>query len=383
MSNINQQGKIGILTFYKTNNYGAVLQAYALQTTIEKIDSNKRIEIINYVQKFHPPTDFPELPKLSIIKPIAGIKNVLRFLWRIWLHLNPKSVSKRTKFDQFKSNHLNVSLASYNKREDFTDYKIVISGSDQVWNTTITKEDPIYYLDLPDSICKVSYAASFGREHLTTTEKKYVKQFIPQINYLSVREQSAVVNIHQIVSHKAEHVLDPTLLLNDRDWKQLCSNEPREIESPYLLIYGLQYPEGLYSIARKIAQKNKLKTVEIGSAMLRKKFQQVDYFITSAGPVEFVSLFLNADYIVTNSFHGLAFSINLQKEFICIPHDTRATRMISLLETLGIEDHLIGLDSVNRKINFPPLDYQKIIEKLDFERNKSLHFLRNALCNEQ
>ena len=92
-----------------------------------------------------------------------------------------------------------------------------------MWNTALTKNDSIYYLDLPYTVKKISYAVSFGHEHLTTTEKEYLKEFVPQIDYLSVRELSAVESIYNIILRKAEHVLDPTLLLNAKDWKELCS----------------------------------------------------------------------------------------------------------------------------------------------------------------
>ncbi|MCP3941557.1 MAG: polysaccharide pyruvyl transferase family protein [Desulfobacteraceae bacterium] len=375
------QFKIGILTFHKVDNYGAVLQAYALKKAIEKIDRRLKIEIIDYSPKFVD-TSVPTFPGIDLLKPVISIFNFLRYLWRLFIYFRFSSIKKRKAFQAFRSNMMSISPQFYNLKNDIINYDIIITGSDQVWNTDITKGDSTYYLNCCPKAKKVSYAASFGHQNLVTIEKEYVKKYVSRIDCVSVRETSAVEEIKKILGKEVMHVLDPTLLITKDEWKKNICNKVLPIADSYLLIYSLELNQTLYKTAKVVAKKLNLKIVEIGLNGLRRPYQQADFIFNCVGPQGFINLFLNASFIVTNSFHGLAFSVNFKKNFYCAPHHTRAARMLSLLTILKLKDRLIlNQNAKLNKENFS-VDFTGVHEKLQQERDKSILFLSKALIHE-
>ncbi|MDD4320858.1 MAG: polysaccharide pyruvyl transferase family protein [Acidaminococcaceae bacterium] len=357
--------KIGILTFHDADNYGAVLQAYALKETIKKIEED--VEILNYKR---------QVSSRNIILLIKSILSTLMYLYP------PRSIRK-IKFTKFRNKYMDISKDTFFNSAEIKGKDIYVVGSDQVWNSEITNYDEAYFL----KFCrghekKIAYAASIGKDILKHEEKKFLKNNVSNIDYISVREDSAVKIIRDFIEKKVTHVLDPTLLADRDIWDRLiCENKNR---SNYLLVYRLTDNEEVLRVAELIAKKLKLKVLYIDNLALSKnclirkrryKFRD----IKGVGPIDFITLFKNASFVVTNSFHGTAFSIVFNKDFITIPHETRGTRMISLLKLLKL-DHRLITNSKQLTDDYPlNIDYQIPNKLLEREREKSIAFLKNAI----
>ena len=211
--------KIGILTFHKAHNYGAMLQAFALS---KKLNSNYNVEIINYYNK-------RIFNGYKVIRPFK--KNILKSFKRL-LHdifYFKVDLERYKSFDNFINNKCNLS-SNYNDKDlikGINDYNILIAGSDQVWNKNIVGElSDIYTLNFPTSkdCKKISYAASIGQTSLISEYESEYKKKISQIDYISVREQDAKNELEKIIDNEIKEVLDPTLLLTKDDWDEEISS---------------------------------------------------------------------------------------------------------------------------------------------------------------
>jgi hypothetical protein len=368
--------KIAILSFHKADNYGGILQIFALQKVVSDI-SKMKVEILDFDQEYITNLK-PILPKFVNYKLYT--KNVIRYFWRCYLYQTTHARKKRLRFNLFRNETLTISKRFSTKEENVAGYSTYIVGSDQIWNSKLTNGDTTLFLDfVPNESRKISYAASFGHDYLTTIEKQNIIRYIPRMNYVSVREKEAVRLTTELIDREVALVLDPTLLLEQDKWYQKFSKNEKCINSPYLLIYALEYNEQLYLIAQKVAALMKLKIVEISGPGLSRTKIKVNKKIRDAGPVEFINFFRNAGFIVTNSFHGTAFSINFNKNFLCIPHKTRRTRMDSLLELLNLENRSMESEKELSKNYNLDIKYDRANELLKEERLISYNFLEKAI----
>jgi len=291
--------KVGILTFQFADNYGAVLQCLALQESCKKYAGE--VFIINY------------LPRRMISK----------YIW-IKKKLIPKRVEK--KFEEFRK--------CYFKRSSVNDkYDVIIVGSDQVWNFDITGYDDFWINPKIDCKRLCSYAASFGKSKLSENEKKYInnhKTVFERYDVLSVRENAGVHFLNSI-GVNAETVCDPTMLLyynldmynNMAKKTQVCPAEK------YLFVYSLEYSVELDQIIKKVKEETKLKVYSIHP--MNDSLQICDEFVENASVDDFLSLIKNAEYVLTNSFHGLAFSYIFRKKVYCVHHSSLSSRQAELI----------------------------------------------------
>ena len=364
--------KIGILTFHCARNYGAVLQAYALQKTLEKIDSANSVEFIDYQ-----PTYITNGYMNFKISPFT-LKTFIAGLF----HYHSRR-TRHSKFSIFERELLTVSSqTTLDGSISENKYDAVVCGSDQIWNPRITKGfDKTFFCDFVsgDNNCKkIAYAASFGVNKLTKTEVKQLAKLVDNFDYVSMRELEGVSLIDKLfVKNEIVKTLDPTLLLDKDQWSSLAILPV--LKEPYLLVYRMDGNDKLIEDAYFIAQQMNLKIVEITyGRSLKKIFSQRHKIITMAGPREFIGLIKNADFVLTNSFHGTVFSIIFQKYFLTYPVGHLSSRMTSLLDTLGLSGRFITGDdahlSYNRSINYPVVE-----TKLNFEKDKSSAFLIKAL----
>ena len=190
-----------------------------------------------------------------------------------------------------------------------SDYDIVITGSDQVWNYNLTGKDWLFFLDYDKGNAKkVSYAASFGLSELDEEVKDKIAGFINDIDYLSVREKTAANIISEICNKNAFVAVDPTLLLTKEQWSNFSNT--KKSEGGYIFVYTLFNSDKIWEHAYKLSEKTGLPIKTISYSKLHKKNAIYDF---TAGPDDWVNYMLGADYVVTNSFHGVAFSINFNK----------------------------------------------------------------------
>ena len=349
--------KNGILTFQFAHNYGAQLQAYALK----KFLSNNQIdtEIINYTSKYF--TRFYKLwPVFSgnLVKYIRAWKRTL-------LRLKQYNL-----FIQFTNKYLEINL-----RKAFQDsnrisnyYTSIVVGSDQVWNLKLTDNDRTYYLT--DIICptKIAYAASFGEntiiELLNCNDIISLREF----KALSIREESAVYALEGLIKKRIDYVIDPVFLLDYKDWKKL-ERKPNGVNSSYICLISLKEDMNLIEECVKLEKISGLKTISIHPMCWKQKF---GHQLFNVGPLEYLWLIDHAAYVVTNSFHAVAFSILMDKKVICKTIDTKNNRISSLLSLFP------DIQDSNKIIDFSKIDKSFLTRIIQFSKKFLIYNLKET-----
>ena len=356
--------KIGVITFHRAINYGALLQTYALQTTLKNLGADN--EVIDYRHAGIEEKYYKVLKKQSLPSLVRSCM------------LYPREVKKAKKFGKFISSNLKVSnicYKSYNQLEESNSiYDCFITGSDQVWNNKITDMDGAYFLNfVKNSEKKCSYAASFGMYNLPTEQKNLYKTFLSDFNHMSVREEQGKNIIKSLTNKDIQVVLDPTLLLSKDQW---CKIAQKPQDNNYILIYIMKWSDSLFKFAEDLSAKTGCKIKYITTGV--KKPVKGDY-ITTAGIEEFVGLFANAKYVVTNSFHGTAFSLIMNKNFFLelLQGQGANDRLENIMDTYNLRSREI-VNGKNSYIN-ENIDYEVVNEKLEANKQNSLEFLKKIV----
>ena len=261
------------------------------------------------------------------------------------------------------------------------DYDVYMVGSDQVWNPGIYSSLLPYMLTFaPKGKKRVSYASSFGVSQIDASQQWLYKRYLPEFSAIGVRERNAVEMVEDIARCHATWVLDPTLLLNKEDWMKVASY-PYEIKNIYILVFELIPSPYIMDLAKTLSKEKGLTIVRLCKNAASETKEKGIISITDAGPAEFVGLFANADMVITNSFHGTAFSINFGKEFYTVTplHKQNNSRQQSLLELFSIKERLILEGTEISTITRKPIDYAIVNSTLDKERKKSINFLNSAI----
>lgn len=362
--------RIGIITYHRSQNYGAQLQAYATRTALEKM--GYRAEVIDCNR-------IGQIDKLFHWN-FSSLKGFLGALRNNALSLVSEKKRRRL-FAAFSEQKIGLSKPSHSRRELealCAEYDAVITGSDQVWHPQICEGNTAFFLDLPlRPEQKIAYAPSFGVSEYSPEEAATYMPLISGIAHLSVREEAGQALIRKHLHREAPLVLDPTMLLTREDWDTIARPAPYQ---RYLLYFTiLDEPPGTDEMVRRIAAERGLRIVRIG----RLKDMMKRGFINARanGPQEFLGLVRDADFIVTSSFHGSVFSILYQKEFLCVlNNNNRNSRLETLARRLGLESRLVhDVSHEDAAAAKQPIDYATARKKLAHEREKSLEFLRHAL----
>ncbi len=285
--------KIGILTFPKAINYGAALQATALSKVLT--DRSNEVSFLSHINK-----KTSSASKVFDLSQIFDIKYTVAHLINLSV-----AIKRKRNFADFCKKNMTFGSASPDS------YDIVITGSDQVWNYNLTGEDWLFFLDYDKKASKkVSYAASFGLSEISDNHKEKIKTLINDIDFLSVREKTAADIISALCEKQALVTVDPTLLLKKEQWEKYAAN--KNTESGYIFIYSLFNSDRMWEYANELSEKTGLPIKTVSYSKLHRRKASYDF---TAGPADWLDYMLNADYIVTNSFHGVAFSINFRKNF--------------------------------------------------------------------
>jgi len=364
------QNKVGLITFHRATNYGALMQTYGLYRTLECLGKNP--EIIDYRAKFTTQQD--ALINCAGSNLLQKAKNLLSSLL-----LLQNNIQRNQGFERFLKNHFRISAPVYNP-DTLTDvYVNYITGSDQVFNRDITMDDAdVYFLSfVKDSSKKYSYAASFGRVQIPIQEQEWYREQLYSFAKISVREQTGKDLVYQLIGKSSEVLIDPTLLLAKDEWAALAKKYPsRQVEKPYILLYPMLETDCLFQHTWKFSQETGLPVLCLCPGLrLRKKYPEFT-FIANASPEHFLFLFQNASYIMTSSFHGTAFSILFERQFISMfPLENEASdRVRSLLELLHLGDRLVDSNSTVFDID-APIQWDEVSRKLSSERAKATQYL--------
>lgn len=363
--------KVSLITIHLGSNFGSNLQTIATCEVIKKYYCD--VIVVNYI------------PDRCTWKRffIAHLKSVSLFFKMpfsfiiLWIN--------KYVYNSFLSRYVIVSDPLYSS-DDFVSVcpksDIYVTGSDQVWNSVHNEGlDRRYYFDgFPGDTIKIAYSSSIGRGKLDLDEYVEVKRMLGSYKAISVREESAK-QIIESMGYTVTHLLDPTFMLNKDDWGKYRSKPL--VKAPYVLVYlpyNIHNKQLIYKTVRNIAIEKGLKVVSFSWTIKPEKY--ADKTIYFANPGDFLSLMEYADYVVTNSFHGTAFSINLNKQFSVYLPTGFGTRIISILKQCSLmhrllkEEEIISKEKINEKIN-----YQSVNKILDEERTKAYAFLNKALNN--
>lgn len=361
--------KIGILTFHCALNHGAVLQTLALQEYLSPLFPDT--VIIDYRPPYliDPYSLFPEkrrLRKLTFLQKIkAFIKLIILF---------PPRFYRGVQFARFKKRHFRLSGQKYTPASDFSEFDLIVFGSDQIWNPHITDGfDPLFWGNLKSSrkIKKIAYAASAGDRCYLRLLVDGAEAFLNRFDAVSVRENHLQDFLHS-KGFSSEWVVDPTLL-DEGMWNRKFPKAKRR--SDYILTYMISTPEGRQTV-KILAKKYKKRIIGISAGVGKKNIFRVTYGLYS--PEEFVRLFQNAFFVVTESFHGTAFSIINRKNFYTVRNKTNGEgRISSLLSLCHLESRLI---SSAEEISDVPADFsdENLKEFKECQR-RSREFLKNFL----
>lgn len=372
-NNFNAQ-KIILITFHCALNYGTMLQAYAMLSILKRYCND--VAIYDYRPGF---LTLPYKPQFMVLNKIFRIREKrIKSLLRVPLSFVQFYIlgnrQKSQKFKSFEDKYFVLTDSSPNNSQD----EILVIGSDQMWNPRITNYDKTYfYSNYPhDNLKIITYAASIGIDHPTFKEIDFIRNNIKHIDFISVREESAFKLLTNLCDKPISVVLDPTLLIKatDSEWKQFITDNQY---GQYILLYQVVDNKNALKICSAIAKSKNLKIIEILSHPISYMNINCHKHITTAGPEEFVSLIAHAQYVVTTSFHGTAFSINFNKQFVTIAHNTTGSRMQDLLERLGLSDRIVStVDDLPER----DIDYSVVNARLSIERKKSIDFIEKALC---
>lgn len=378
--------KIGIITIVKVNNYGAELQAYATQKVLQLMGYDA--EIIDYLFYKNPRYKKTRMSRPLFPMPIK--KRLTEYLFpkisylKQCIHHSTNGNKRIERFSSFhqENTHFSREFRSINELYNAVfDYDVYIVGSDQVWNPGIYSNISPYFLTFaPKEKKRISYASSIGVSSLPESTKSFYKNAFLSLDAISVREDDAVRLIKEISGKDAQLVLDPTLLLSSNEWKAVSKAE-EGIDYEYVLLYELTPCPYLKKLAKDIATKKQLKIVRITKDAVRIEPDNEVVNILDAGPAEFLWLFDNANFIITNSFHGTAFSINMNKNFYVITPSRKNnnSRQKSILKLFGLENRLLIEDSPMPSEDIYDIDFVPVNQKLEEQRILSKKYLKDNI----
>ena len=368
--------KIGILTFHNAHNYGAVLQAYALKTKLNRMGYDA--SVLNYQNKYIAKTYRKVLHidfwKRDILPSRWG--KVIREVRDVFYGL--KEWQKQWKvFEDFIAEKLldgdsrQLSLEEVAARN----CDVYILGSDQIWARELTHGmEPAYFGQFAPENKKISYAASVPNGSIPENEKPFFKQYLQSLSHISVREEKLASALRELTGREVDTVIDPTLLLEREDYQSLLYEKPLK-QGDYVFAYFVVENEILSRCAKKAAELMGCELLELHY----KKTPQIcgDNMIFDAGPSEFLTYIRDAKMVVTNSFHGTVFSILFQKKFYSVYKENG--RIDNLLGFLGLKERHITEENQVRIEQ--EIDYAKSEELLQEYRKQSVEFLAKGIEN--
>ncbi len=357
--------KIGILTFHRAHNYGAVLQAFALKEYLSSLCDD--IEIVDYIPPYFESSNSGiSFFKYTLSKsPVRFIKNLLFY---------PAVVKRNRGFMNFISKKINPSIIKYSSNDVINNYDILIYGSDQIWNGKHTMgPDNIFwgYLTNPKTK-RISYASSSSAEFFNEGNFSYVSNALQNFDYISVRENTIKKILQKYTLKDITLVVDPVLLLSKKEWESKLNLD--NINQKYVLVYQIRENPLTIKIAKEYAKKNDLKIVILTKLVYQKFNRRLNQ---TATPIQFVNLIRNADLVVTTSFHGTVFSLVFRKNFYTVSINSEIDeRSLSVLSSIGLTKRLVN----EMPIKYESIKYNnQIVCKLNSLIEISKDYLRSSI----
>ena len=367
--------KVGIMTWFQHRNYGTALQAVAMSEIIKKIGYSPTV--IQYYYDKVEPYDTAQRIKRIIRKAIGRLLST---------GIPPYvSEEREIKFEEFLLNNLKFTneCRTLSELEALNDkFDCFVCGSDQIWGTAYFK--PHYFLDfVHDDRKKIAYAPSIGTPKMDDKKVgKEVARLCSSFAYLSTREEVGSKIIQDLTGRDVKTVLDPTLLLYKDDWNKLLDTNSELPKSPYLIAYMLGHNESHWKNIYAIADKLNLNVIII--PVFQKDLDRQGCITYPIGPAEFISLIKNSDYVCTDSFHGMAFSVIFGKQFTVFErfkkHDVynQNSRIYNLTDKLNLSDRIFRKEADIKMID-SKIDYERVSKVRKALVDDSVDYLKTAL----
>lgn len=358
-----------IITYHNSYSYGACLQAYASQAVLEKLGFDACF--VDY----HNPHEDDSLGKSALsllakgsvrgaastcLRNILGYRRYSHKAFDAYHKTVPKTPVRSRSLDGFQE------LAS----------DLLLVGSDQMWNASISGGlDPAFMLDFGKANKRISLATSMGNYKFTDEDAVLARRCLSRFTAISVREYHTKEQVKAITGKDAYVCLDPTLLLSADDWRCFAERPSRVEDEQYLLVFTVDnYPERAWKVWNRHARELGVPVYRIANNLL--PVSRVDRTLRGVTPREFVWLIDRAAYVVTDSFHGTAFSVNLETPFTVIPNKRgNNIRMKELLGLVGFSDRFDDLTGAGCSVE---VDFDIAIERLKIRRAECLDWLEHA-----
>ena len=366
--------KAGLVTFYHIHHYGALLQAAATERAVESLGWD--CEIVDYYVN----------QDNALFRRPTGLGSAAHDAHTA-LHYGALSERYR-RFEQFSRERLHISARHYRSWDELAagalPYDVLLSGSDQIWNPKIFPDgrfDPVFFATFSQKR-RIAYAPSFGIPVIPEGMQTELKGYLEGFSHLSARERQGCAIIADTAGREAAEVLDPTLLLTAEQWAAMANHPADYPAGGYILCYCISAPGALTPYVERLAAETGLPVVQLCG--IRRRVHPKARQILDAGPAEFLSLFRNAAYVVTNSFHGTVFSVQFHRPFFTTvsPAELAAperSRTASILGRLGLTDRVIGTGSTAALD--ASIDWERVEAALTAARGASFAYLSAALEN--
>ena len=362
--------RIGVVTNFDTKNYGSLLQAFALQRKLEELGADPYV-----------------LQKKTSDKRLLGAR-AKKFLFRSGNNYSLKDKAeikrakkafsiKNRKLQTFVNENIDVRVCSpKSARLVVGDTDVMIAGSDQIWSSsagTLSEFTTLQFV--PDRIKRYAFAASVGTTELNEESKILLRNGLECFTEVTVRESSAVSLIKDVTSVPVNAVLDPTFLYDEEYWAAIAKKP--EVDEPYIFVYMLRPEPVTLSAALALADKTGYKVYLFSNRLINDTRVKN---VTDAGLEEFLGYIKNADYIVTNSFHGTAFSIQFKKQFVSIAISGSGMRVTDFLQLVGLQNRIITsadqIDTIDNEI-----DWNSVEGVIRAERKRSIEYLNRIISD--
>lgn len=366
--------KIGILTYHRAENYGALLQAYALRTYLQSL--GHEVSFVDYWPGYH--VDFFKIFSWHRFKDTSW-KSKLNYLIDATLWFIPK-MTRRKRLQRFINHELGLTgKPLYNEKTKITEhFDLVVYGSDQIWRKQnmggVGFDDWYFGADNVVADRKIVYAGSMGTVKSSPTDDIYVKQMMKNFCNISVREADLQKYL-QSLQIPSTLVIDPVFLLTKEQWMNMAAPKSNKGEKNILFYNLLNKPESVM-FAEKLSKETGLPIKEINKKLSLRHLGK--RYISTASVSEFLRMILDAEYVVSNSFHGVAFSIILQKQFFAVGMGEKSNRVKSLLNSVGIPERYV-VDAGSYILPSNTIDYQMVLNNLNMVVGESIQFLYNSI----
>ncbi len=365
--------KIKTITCHNVYNHGASLQEYALLQYLK--DLGYQVETISY----NPDYLSNHFNFLKISNPKYDSNFIFRSIYLL-LKLPGRLLSLRRKynFDKFSSKYISSTKESFTSnqalKDNIPEADVFICGSDQIWNSFFQNgKDPAFYLDfVPDNKLKISYAASFATGTIEDNIKPFVSEKVKKLDFVSVRESSGVEILKDLGFTNIKHVLDPIFLLDRKSWEEVASQD--KVEKPYILVYDADCNPSIKDFVLKMSKKNKWDIVTISD-----RISYADKNLSTKGPDVFLSLIKDASFVVSNSFHAVAFSLIFEKQFVVFNRAEQInTRMKDIVNMLNIKETILSYNITQDEYEYT-INYDHIRLILQNHIRESKQFLNHSI----